>query len=165
MADENPYICSGVPIYPPPVGADYGDPKAWAAMMQWQFIWLRTIAKVWEEAATLPEKDREFTNKLIDPDTDLHDFFCEYFGYGLNPHLKLKVVLSEHPLNATELDAGKNWFTKGHKNRGKTGLNEEQYEFPLELTIRIPKAPALAEQAFDLATYADSGRTYPFTCC
>lgn len=114
---------------------DY-SPEAWAKMMHWQTIWLRTIAKAWS--------DEEFKNQLL---ADARNAIGEAFNYDLPWTLNLTVKEPE-----TTEKAGRNYWD----------LNDLP---DMELTMYLPPKPDLRHQAVAIADYAETGRTYPFTCC
>ena len=144
-----PYCVGDNPVYPP--GEDYGNPKAWAGMMEWQFIWLKTVARVWEESGK-PNSEKQFSNDLFAA-TDLSAFYKKWFDYDLNPHLKLTVQMSTREYDPC---APLSFFKNHNRFEDK----------PLHLLMFIPKPPAdMGKAAYNLASYADSGRSYPFTCC
>ena len=113
-------------------------PEAWSQMMEWQNIWLRAIALAWSNP--------EFKKALLaDPRVAIR----KAFDYEVNEALDLSVA----EVTAEEAQ----WNTKG---------NVDWCNLPnMRLTMPLPPAPKIADQAVAISDYADAGRTYPFTCC
>ena len=112
--------------------------ESWAKMMHWQTIWLRTIAKAWS--------DDEFKAKLLEYPRDA---IGQAFNYEIPRTLKLSV--KEADSDSVLLN--------------KRGFHDWSDLPPMELTMYLPPAPKADVQAIAIADYAESGRTYPFTCC
>jgi ribosomally synthesized peptide (two-chain TOMM family) len=109
--------------------------------LAWQYAWTTAIALAWAD----PDKARELM-------THPRRFFKVYAGYDLPEGLNLTVKQMK------ESD------TK-HQKTGWDPANRMWYLQNTELTMFIPPAPPVDQQAVALAAYVATARAYPFTGC
>ena len=135
------------------LGAEQGwDYKAgrWEQTMHWQVIWLRAISAAWE--------DEEFKKALLN---DARQAIYDKFGYSLSPELELTIVEVEG--EEGRFDRSKAFYDhsrdEDHQDDPWEGLPK------MKLTMTLPPKPAAEDHAIAIAAYADTARTYPFTCC
>lgn len=123
-----------------PVGPE-GPLKGLRDSMKWQDAWMMAIAIAWSNEALQQELIQE-----------PRKFFKERCDFDLPPGLTFKVITTP------EKDSEGN----------RTGWDPEKklwYLKNTEVTMYLPPAPALQDQAVALSAYLATGRTYPFTLC
>ena len=87
--------------------------------------------------------DPAYKRKLLDP-TTTRDAIERDLGYKLNEGLELVI---EENQGATYMQGARDPWRSLKKHK---------------LTMYLPPAPPVAQQAIALAEYADTGRSYPF---
>ncbi len=109
--------------------------------MKWQDAWMLAIAIAWSDDALKEELIRE-----------PRKFFKERCAFNLPSGLTFKVTTMPT-----------------HDSHGNnTGWDPERRMWYLkntEVTMYLPPAPDLQDQAIALSAYLATGRTYPFTIC
>lgn len=127
--------------------------EAWTVDVKWRAVWLRAIAKAWQDEAY---KQRLLTR----PEEALREV-----GY-LMPEFhaeQLQIVVEEVPAAArpraeyVQTDSGASKHANGWATAGNSLRST--------LTLRLPPAPPLEDRALAIADYDAAGRVYPFTFC
>jgi ribosomally synthesized peptide (two-chain TOMM family) len=113
------------------------SPQDLITMIRWQNVWLRIIARAWE--------DKEFFEEITTANPEeTAGLVKRYFNYDVPAHLALQIKPT----------------TVGPDDPYRYDDDFER----IELTVHIPPTPKQGREAVALAAYSDRGQTYPFTC-
>lgn len=112
-------------------------PQDLITMIRWQNVWLRIIARAWE--------DDKFLEEITEANPqETTGIIKRYFDYSVPAHLALNIRMSEA------------------KRNDPLRLDDDYQR--IALTVHIPPKPEPGREAVALAEYSDRGQSYPFTC-
>lgn len=133
--------------------------EAWNVNSKWRSVWLRAIAKAWQDDA--------FKKRLLaNPQEALRQV-----GFGTPDffHDQLKIVVEE--ADASEATVGPRYESReenavaGTAQRHVNGWIDAGASLRATLTLKLPPPPPPEARALALADYDAAGRVYPFTWC
>jgi len=118
--------------------------------LNWQPAWLRAIAMAWQ--------CKEYEERLCSDDDAVVRKAFQDVNYVLPKGLKIRV---KHPdvAKTEELNMVYSELEDG------SGYGWHRDALTTEVIFRLPQRPQESHQAYALADYLASGRSYPFTCC
>jgi len=133
--------------------------EAWNVNSKWRSVWLRAIAKAWQDEA--------FKKRLLaNPEEALRQV-----GFGTPDFFRsqLKIVVEE--ADSSEAAGGPRYESReetsvqGADQRHVNGWIDAGSSLCATLTLKLPPPPVPEARALALADYDAAGRVYPFTWC
>ncbi len=133
--------------------------EAWNVNTKWRSVWLRAIAKAWQD-------DSYKKRLLANPEEALRQV-----GFGTPDFFQeqLKIVVEE--AEASEASGEPRYENReetsaqGTAARHVNGWVDAGSSLRATLTLKLPPPPPPAARALALADYDAAGRVYPFTMC
>jgi ribosomally synthesized peptide (two-chain TOMM family) len=133
--------------------------EAWNVNTKWRSVWLRAIAKAWQDEAYKKRLLANPQEALRQVGFGTPDFFQD----------QLKIVVEEAAPSETaggpRYESREEGAVAGTAQRHVNGWVDAGSSLRATLTLKLPPPPAPEARALALADYDAAGRVYPFTMC